>query len=196
MANAKKYTVKEFCKTYSSSKTDEVKETLAKSIVGARYVPYEMKVTICENIVSITYYQTVEQNGIKSKKLYINSPAKRMLFGLHLVKEYTMLEVDFKNSLEEFNLLSKSGLLPLIIGMIPELEFKEFNSILDMVANDVMCNEYELHAFISNQVERFGELIGNVAKPLFERLSNALENIDEKTVVEIVEKLGNANILK
>ena len=68
--------------------------------------------------------------------------------------------------------------------------------ILDMVENDVVHNEYETHAFISNQIERFGELFGYVAKPALDRLGEVLENMDESTIDKMVEKLKGLNGLK
>ena len=80
--------------------------------------------------------------------------------------------------------------------LIPDRELKEFDVILDMVRNDVIQNEYETHAFIANQVERFGELAGVVLKPAIEQLGKAIENIDEKTVDNIIKKLNNPGVLK
>ena len=75
-----------------------------------------------------------------------------------------------------------------------ERELKEFRMILDMVENDVLQNEYEIRAFISNQVERFGKLTGVVLKPAIEQLANALENMDEKTIDKIINKLQGSGL--
>lgn len=193
MANTTKYTVKDFCKRYIASKAEETKEVLIKSVMNPKYVPYEMKLTICEKIVESTYYQTVERNGVKIKKLHINSPGQYMSYCLWLVKQYTNVDIDFKNSLDEFNLLNKYGLLDEFINLIPERELREFRMVLDMVGNDVVQNEYETHAFISNQVERFGELTGVLLKPVIEQLSKTIENMDEKTIEKMVNKLSGMN---
>ena len=185
----KKYTVKNFCKKYNDLETIESKEIFIKSVMNEHYIPYEEKVAVCENIVNNTYYKNVDRNCVSVKKLHINSPAQHMLFGLQLVKQYTNIDVDLKKSLEEFNLLNKSGVMNIVLTLIPETEFKEFEMLLGMICNDVMCNEYETRAFISNQVERFGELTGAVLTPLFEQLNKTIENIDEKTVDKIVNKL-------
>lgn len=193
MTNTTKYTVKDFCKRYIASKAEETKEVLIKSVMNPKYVPYEMKLTICEKIIESTYYQTVERNGAKIKKLHINSPAQYMSYCLWLVKQYTNVDIDFKNSLDEFNLLNKYGLLDEFINLIPERELREFRMVLDMVGNDVVQNEYETHAFISNQVERFGELTGVLLKPVIEQLTKTLENMDEKTIEKMVNKLSGMN---
>lgn len=189
MSNTKKYTVKDFFKKYNDAKSDELKGTLIKSVMNVHYVPYETKVTICEKIVESTYYIKTEKNGIKTKKLHINSSANYMLYYLNIVNQYTNIEVDFKNCLEEFNMLNKCGVLDLIINSIPEREFKEFRMILDMVESDVMQNEYEPHAFISNQVERFGELFGSISKPVMKELQKYMKDLDPNDVKAIIGSL-------
>lgn len=202
MTDTKKYTVKEFVKKYNTAKSDEVKEILVKSVMNPQYVDYEKKITICEKIVEASYYKK-DKNG--NKKLHIDSPSQYMGYCLWLVKEYTNIEINFKNSLEEFNLLNKNGLFDAVISFIPERELKEFRMILDMVENDAIQNKYETHAFIANQVERFGELAGVSLKPAIEQLATTLENMDEKTVEKMIQKLkvfsgaglkGKINLIK
>ena len=82
------------------------------------------------------------------------------------------------------------------LGLIPEKELKEFRMILDMTENDLLQNEYELHSFISNQVERFGQLFGHVAKPAIDRLRDTIVNIDENTIDKMVGKLKGLSGLK
>lgn len=189
-----KYTVKEFCKKYSETNVVETKNALIDKIMNPHYVPYEMKITICEKIIEKSYYKKSKQDNIE--KIHVNSPAKYMLYCLWLVKQYTYIEVDFSNSLEEFNLLNETELIDVIFTHIPEREFKEFRMILEMVENDVMQNEYEMHAFISNQVERFGELFGYITKSSIDGLVVALNNIDETTIDKITNKIKKLNIFK
>lgn len=193
MTNTKKCTVKDFCKKYNDAKSEQTKETLIHSVMDPHYVPYEMKITICEKIVEASYYTTTDKNGVNVKKLHVNSPAQYMLYCMNLVKEYTNIEVDFKDVLKEFNLLNKSDLVDIIHNNIPEKELREFQIILDMVRNDVMQNEYETHAFISNQVERFGELFGRVVSPALEKLSDTIANMDEKEIDKMINRLTGSN---
>lgn len=191
-----KYTVKDFCQKYSDSKSEQVKETLIKSVMNTHYVSYETKITICEKIIESSYYKSVEKNGINVKKIHVNSPAKYMLYCLNLIKQYTSIEVNFKKALEEFNMLNKCEVLDVIYNNIPEKELKEFRMILDMIENDTMQNEYETHAFMSNQVERFGELFGSITKPALNRLSEVIESMDDKTIDKMVDKIKNLNGIK
>lgn len=196
MSENKKYTVEEFCKKYNETNIDQVKEGLVNKVMNPHYVSYEMKITICEMILENSYYKKTEVNGVEVKKLHINSPAQYMLYCLNLVKYYTNIIVDFSKALEEFNMLNECRLLDVIISHIPERELKEFRMILDMAESDLMKNEYETHAFISNQVERFGELFGRISKPALDRLIEILENMDEKTIDNFSDKLKGSNGLK
>lgn len=184
-----KYTVKDFCKKYNETNVEQTKQALVKNVMNPHYVPYEMKITICEKIIENSYYK--KNNDGKIEKLHVNSPIQYMLYCLWFVKQYTNIEVDFSNSLEEFNMLNESELIDVIFSSVPERESKEFRMILDMVENDLLQNEYETHAFVSNQVERFGELFGYIVKPVLERFSDVLENMDEKTVNKIINKLND-----
>ena len=185
------YSVKDFCKKYNEINIEQAKKALIEKAMNAHYVPYEMKITICEKIVESSYYKKNEDEKIK--RLHINSPAQYMLYCLNLIKQYTNIKIDFGKALEEFNLLNECGLLDVILSNIPERELKEFRMILDMVESDVLQNEYEIHSFVSNQVERFGELAGVVLKPAIEQLSKTMENMDEKTIDKMVGKLKSLN---
>lgn len=201
--NVKKYTVAEFCKKYTETNIEQTKEALIQNIMNPQYVPYEMKITICEKIIENSYYKTIERDGVKTRRLHVDSPVQYMLYCLWMVKQYTHIEIDFTKSLEEFNMLNEIEMFDIIFSNVPEREFKEFRMILDMVENDTLQNEYENHAFISNQVERFGELIGVVAKPAIEKLYDVFENIDEDTINKVFDRLkksddkkGKFNIIK
>ena len=187
--NKEKYTVKDFCEKYYDEKID-----IFEKIMNPHYVSYEMKITICEKVIESSYYK--KNNDGKTKRLHVNSPAKYMLYYLYLVKQYTNIEIDFSKSLEEFNLLNEYRLLDLIISNIPEKELKEFHMVLDMIESDVLQNEYETRAFISNQVERFGELVGVTLKPALNRFIEIVENMDEKTIDNAINKLQGLSGLK
>lgn len=197
--NVEKYTVEKFCKKYNETNIEQTKVALIEKVMNMHYVSYEKKIAICEKIVENSYYKkvkTVEKDGIEVKKLHVNSPVSYMLYCLYLVKEYSNIEVDFSKVLEEFNMLNESELLDIIISNISEKELKEFRMVLDMVESDTIQNEYESHAFISNQVERFGELFGHIVSPALEKFGESLQNMDEKTIDKMINKLNGLNILK
>lgn len=193
-------TVREFVEKYNKLTSEDLKGKLVESVIKHEYVPYEKKITICKKIVEASHYiKKKDKNNKEMKKLHIDSTANYMLYCLNLVNYYSSIDVDFSNSLEEFNLLNGSECLNAIFSSISEREEKEFRMILDMIETDLMQNEYETHAFIRNQVERFGELIGVVVTPLFEQLTQSVNNMDEKTVNKLIkglEELIKFNVVK
>lgn len=187
MSTNKNMTVKEFVEKYNNLTTEDLKIQFLKSIIKDTYLAFENKVSICEMVVEASYYiKTKDKNGMETKKLHINSPAKYMLYRMNIINNYTMIDVDFKNGLEEFNLLNKNGLIENIFGLIPQKESEEFAAIFDMVASDVLQNEYETHAFIRGQVERFGELTVATLSPLFKTLFDDLESLDENKINHLI----------
>ena len=120
MSNDKKCTVKEFYEKYNGTNVAQTKQAFVEKIMNPHYVPYEMKVTICEKIVENSYYKKIEKNGMTTRKLHVNSTGQYMGYCLWLVKQYTHIDINFENSLEEFNLLNKSEILDVIFSMIPE----------------------------------------------------------------------------
>ena len=186
--STKTYTVQEFYNKYNTVTSDQIKDSMIASVMNIHYVPYEENVDICETIINNSYYSTIEKNGVKTKKLHTNSPARYMMYCLYLIKTYTYITVDFKNMVEEFNILNQSNLLDMLCGNIPEKEDKEFNMLLTMVENDLIQNEYEAHAFISKQIERFGGLFGHIVEPMVSKFDEIMKNIDYKAINKIINK--------
>lgn len=162
-----------FMTMYKTKRTPEKQVEFIKEHVKNDYVPYEKKADVAKAIVKASYYQRTKNRGeIEREELHIDSVAKYMLTCLSMVDLYTDIERS-KNegkSLEEFNTLNGSGVLDLIIQNIDDRELKEFNIVLQMTCDDLMANEYENHAFIRAQVERFGSLISTALSPLIEKL--------------------------
>ena len=59
--------------------------------------------------------------------------------------------------------------------------------MIDLKQRDIMTNQYEIHSYISNQIERITEIGSIVLKPVLDKLATELENMDEKDI----EKLSN-----
>ena len=62
----------------------------------------------------------------------------------------------------EYDSLNENGLIAIIFNEIPESEVSEFKTILDMMLNDLVQNKLSIPAFISSQVERFGDIVGTL----------------------------------
>ena len=208
MSENKKMTVKEFVKKYTSLQNDKTKENFIKGIKIKDYIPYERKADLCKVLVNTSSYDKKEdENGnIISRTFKRDSILEYMMFNLMLVKEYTSIEVDYKNNVEEFNLLNepnvavkyedgneiKVGLVDILISKIPDRELQEFKMILDLTKRDLMQNEYETHAFIQNQVGRIIDMLGIVAKtaePVLVGMGKKIENMDEKDIKKFSDRI-------
>ena len=60
--------------------------------------------------------------------------------------------------------------------------------MIDLKQRDTMTNQYEIHSYISNQIERITEVGSVVLKPVLDKLANELENMDDSKI----EKLSKA----
>ena len=74
-------------------------------------------------------------------------------------------------------------------SLIPASEISELRSMIDLKQRDEMTNQYETHSFISNQVERFGTLIGVTLKPVLEKISEQIENMSDEDVEKFTNKV-------
>ena len=162
-----------FMATYKHKKTDEEREAFVKEHIVREYVPYEQKADVAKAIVDVCFWRTYkDSSGVERKELYVDSISKYMLICMAIVDLYTDItrqKVEGK-MLEDFNTLNKYNVIDLIISLINERELKEFNMVVQMTCDDLMTNEYENHAFIAKQVDRFGELVGAILSPVISQL--------------------------
>lgn len=176
-------TIKEFTEKYNNIATETLKNNfLRDNLHVKKYIPYLMKMTLADNLVNITILDKNTGN------INVNSAANYLFFCRIIIEQYTDLKIESNEFHEEYDLLNEAGLLDKIMNMIPEKEITEFKMIIDMKKNDIMINRGTPQAFINQQVERFGTLLGVTLKPVLEKISNQLENLDEKDI----EKLGKA----
>lgn len=168
-------------------KSNEEKLQIVKKYIKNEYVPYEKKADIAKAIIDNSYYKDeVGLDGKSHRILYINSVAKYMLTCMSIIDLYTTIERSTGDGkmLEDFNKLNESGILDLVIQSVDERELKEFNMVLQMTSDDVMANEYENHAFISKQLDRFREIL----EPIF---SQAVSQLDLKQIDDVVKNFKN-----
>ena len=55
--------------------------------------------------------------------------------------------------------------------------------VIQMTIDDLLTNEYEMHSFVRNQVERFGSLIGTVVKPF-------IDQFDKDTIEDLLSQIN------
>ena len=158
-------------------------EDFVKEHIKNIYIPYEQKIAAANAIVNVSYWNSDEES---TKKFHVDSTAKYMLTCMTMLDLYTDIERSKSNGemLSDFNKLNEYGIFDIIVSNINKREIQEFNMVLQMLCDDIIANEYELHSFISNQVERFGAVLGSIIGP-------ALENIDINKISETVTGMIN-----
>lgn len=198
-------TIKNFVNEYTK-RADQLKEQyLKENLKITSYVPFLRKDAIAQVIVDRSTYKyenyTKEDGTIgnrKTDKIQINSITQYILFCRVLIENYTNLEIETKEFVEEYDALKECGLLDkLMVGnenvppMIPVSEISELRTLIDMKQKDELTNRCEIHNFISGQVTRFGELAGVLLNPVFDKISEQLENISDEDVDKIKEKAND-----
>lgn len=169
--------IKSFIAVFKSKKTaDDKKEFLSQYVVNT-YIPFEKKIAAANSIIDACYWHGEDPN----KYLYIDSSAKYMLTCMMLIKLYTNLEYESDDILIVFNLLNENKVFDLLLECIDQRDLQEFKMVVDLIGKDVITNEYENHAYITKQVNRFIDLATNILPPF-------LEKLDLSKIQEIVDK--------
>ena len=186
--------IKDFIKDFNKLNTEEDKVNFVKQIITVDYVPFVEKVDSCLKVLDDTWYVKDEITGVK--RLHITTPATYALFNMVLINKYTDLDVDFKNTIAEYDLLNNGNYLGMILHYIPENESYEFRKILEMTQDDVMQNEYYVGKYISDRIESISTSLGATLVPAIEEFSKFVANIDEEKAKGIINVLDNSNIMK
>lgn len=195
--------IKEFCENYKNRATDKLKnDYLKENLKITTYLPFIKKDALAQNIVNATTYKFEDytnEDGTtgrrRTNQIQVNSTAQMLLFYRVIIENYTDLEVETEGFYEEYDALNESGVLFELTAdfeghpsLIPAREISELRGMIDLKQRDIMTNQYEIHSYISNQIERITEVGSIVLKPVLDKLATELENMDEKDI----EKLSKA----
>lgn len=175
-------------------KVTDMRDEFVNGLLKVTYVPYLTKVETCNLIINNSwYYNDVYTN---KKKLHITSTATFVLYVLMLIKTYLDIEVDMKNYLTEYDLLNNGDYLGILMEVIPENELAEFRTILEMVKDDVLQNEYYAGAYVKDRLDNLAEAMKLTIAPAVEQLSEVMKNVDENKVADFLGKMENSNVMK
>ena len=194
--------IKEFCKEYSN-RIDKLKgDFLKENLKITTYLPFIKKDALAQNIVNATTYKFedyTKEDGTtgrrRTNQIQVSSTAQMLLFYRVVIENYTDLEVETEGFYEEYDALNESGVLFELtadfeghLSLIPAKEISELRGMVDLKQRDIMTNQYEIHSYISNQIERITEVGSIVLKPVLDKLATELENMDDSKI----EKLSKA----
>lgn len=198
-------TIKEFCREYSN-RVDKLKgDYLKENLKITTYLPFIKKDALAQNIVNATTYRFenyTKEDGTtgrrKTNQIQINSTAQMLLFYRVIIENYTNLEVETEGFYEEYDVLNGSGVLFELTAdfeghpsLIPAREISELRGMVDLKQRDIMTNQYEIHAYISNQIERITEVGSVVLKPVLDKLATELESMDDSKIEKLSKVLEN-----
>ena len=173
-----------FMTAYKFRKTAEEKEEIVKSHINNEYIPFEQKVAVAQAIVDNCYWKNEKTvDGNDNRVLHIDSISKYMLTYMAVVKLFTDIECHTGEGkmLDDFNILNSAGILDLIIDNVNQKDLNEFKKILELACDDIINNEFENHAYITKQVNRFVELFNVAIAPMISQL-------DISKIKEVVEQ--------
>ena len=184
-----KITIKKFVEGYSNCATQQLKDKYVKdNLEIVPYVPFVTKDALINNLLKITMFDK-ETGNVK-----VNSSAEYLLMTRIFIENYTNLTVETNGFFEEYDELKKSGLFDiLLIGhddvtpLIPMEEIAEFKFLLAKKKEDILTNKYEIHSFITEQIDRFKALGEATLIPLANVVKEKLDGLSEEDLGKIVE---------
>ena len=195
--------IKEFCKEYLN-RIDKLKsDYLKENLKITTYLPFIKKDALAQNIINATTYKFedyTKEDGTtgrrRTNQIQVNSTAQMLLFYRVIIENYTNLEVETEGFYEEYDALNESGVLFELTAdfeghpsLIPAREISELRGMIDLKQRDIMTNQYEIHSYISNQIERITKVGSIVLKPVLDKLTTELENMDEKDIEKFTNKV-------
>lgn len=185
-----KITIKTFCKEYSNRVNDTLKKQYIKdNLKITSYVSFVKKDALISNLLKATMIDK-ETDNVK-----VNSSAEYLLMTRILIENYTNLTVETDGFYEEYDELKKSGLFTiLLIGneatatapLIPYEEIVEFKHLLSIKRSDILTNRYEIHSFITEQVDRFKALGEATLTPLISAVVDKIDEIPKEDLNDII----------
>lgn len=167
----KKINVKNFVDGYNRlvKQNADVEEYVGKHITK-KYLNYDLKCTLCDNIIKISCYEETESGKMIFKQ---DSSARYYLWCLTVIENYTDIEMG-KNEerLKDFDLLNECRQIDVILQAIGEREIEELSTILEMKLNDIIENERSF----GNLSEKFELIVDNIINVIQGVISSQIEN--------------------
>lgn len=175
-------TVTEFVEEFNKTQT---KDKLIKSHIKTTYIPYEMKIALCDNIIKHSMYKEVN-----SKQVFVpNMPLQYMFVIRTVIEQYTDLEwSDTKNIMPEFNLLEQYDVVAYIFskttGEYTEVgkDYQKLKTILNMMIDDITDEERSLVPYIDTKLEAMSLMLNS--------LSDVINSFAEENQDKIVDFLS------
>lgn len=185
----KDFNIKNFVEEYEKQVSDDDRTRFLKTkLKTEKYLPYSDKAMLAEHIVKSSSYAIVknENDGKlqKTNRIKINSPMRYVLFVMTIIDKYTNLEVNFNDVMPEFDYLNRNNLFEVIFNKIGDKEIGEFNTVVDMVLNDFMTNEYEFKNFVSEMVSKANGIVQQIS-PIINNITDKFETLSDNDLEKV-----------
>lgn len=148
-----KISVDGFLREYSvaAKQQGSAMETFIKKHIITDYIEYATKCIYCDSIINATCYVKVGEKRI----VRFNSSTRYLFFTMKVIELYTDIEINADDVLGDYDKLNKVGAIGNLIAGIPESEYSEFYTLLNMKLDDLRDNEYCVTALLYNFKESF-----------------------------------------
>ena len=203
MKETKKITIKDFCDVYRNRASQMKDSYIKENLVITPYVPFIKKDALADKLVDVSTYvfeDYKKEDGTigrrKTDKIKVNSTVQYLLFCRLIIENYTNLTVETEGFFEEYDALKECGLLDKLMvstetrpSLIPMDEIAELRSLISMKQSDIMTNYCEPHNYVNSLVERFGDIIDVLAKPIMDKAMEQMsetENVEGNEFLEVV----------
>lgn len=146
-----KINVDGFLREYSvaAKQQGSAMETFIKKHIVTDYINIASKIAHCNVIIDNTCY--IEDGGIKVIKF--NRVVRHIWFIMKMIDLYTDIEIN--DVFTDYDKLNNSGAIGDLLVNIPESEYAEFSTILNMMIDDLRDNEYSITALLYNLKQSF-----------------------------------------
>lgn len=162
--------IREFVAKFKNCRENEREKFIEKHILKDKYVPYAEKIDTCKTIVNTSCYRKIKVEGAEKTIFKLDSPARYFSYCIAMIRNYTDLVWSKDKTVEEFDLLSKYGLVDALFAYMPEKEVGTTKTILDMVLNDLMENERSVVSFMDSASEGFSDIFNAISEVMINEL--------------------------
>lgn len=166
--------VEMFCKNYKANlkAKDKTFEDFINKHITTQYIDFVEKNVYCDKIIESCCY--INNDDDDRKIIKINSTQRYLFFIMKLISLYT--DIEFGDEIvTAYDELNKIGAINVLIAAIPESEYTEFSTILNMKMDDFRDNVYGITPMLYNFKESFSisdEIISSALELLQEQNKN------------------------
>lgn len=172
-------TVKEFIEIYKAD------FSAIEQVEVKPYISVARKIEVIGNLLASIHFS--------NNKFQINTPFVHLMLPLVVIDEYTNIDINFENVIEDYDALCEQDLIGKLIEKIKPKEVQEFTVLLEKSQSDMLLNNASPQSYITENVEKFSAIVGTLLSPILEQLMGVVQEMDASKVSQIGEVLEKVN---